>query len=41
MDEVPNVSRVGDNRSDGVLGLGDDGALIHPADARWLAHHVL
>lgn len=41
MDEVPNVSRVGHHRSDGVLGLGDDGAFVHPADAGRLADDVL
>lgn len=41
MDEVPNVSRVGHNRSDRVLGLRDDGTFIHPADTGWLADDVL
>ncbi len=41
MDEVPDVSRVGHDRPDWVLGLGDDGTLVHPADARWLADDVL
>lgn len=41
MDEVPDVSRVGHDRSDWVLGLRDDGTLIHPADTWWLADDVL
>lgn len=41
VDEVPNVSRVGHDRSDGILGLGDDGTLIHSANARRFAHDVL
>lgn len=40
MDEVPDVSRVGHDRSDGVLGFGDDGTFVHPADTRWLADDV-
>lgn len=41
MDEVADVARVGHDRSDGVLGLGDYGTLVHPADARRLADDVL
>lgn len=41
MDEVPNVPRVRDDRSDWVLGLGDDGTFVHSADTRWLADDVL
>ncbi|KAF3860687.1 hypothetical protein F7725_000942 [Dissostichus mawsoni] len=41
VDEVPDVSRVGHDRSDWVLGLGDDGTLVHPADARRLVDDVL
>lgn len=41
MDEVPDVSRMRHHRSDGVLGLWDDGTLVHPADAWWLADDVL
>lgn len=41
MDEVPDVSRMRHHRSDGVLGLWDDGTLVHPADARWFADDVL
>lgn len=41
MDEVPNVPRMRHHRSDGVLGLGDDGTLVHPADTGWFADDVL
>ena len=41
MDEVPYVSRVGHDRSDWVLGLGDDGTFVHPAYTRRLADDVL
>lgn len=41
MDEVPDVSRVRHDRSDWVLGLGDDGTFVHSADTRWLADDVL
>lgn len=41
MDEVPDVPRMRHHRSDGVLGLRDDGTLVHPADARRFADDVL
>lgn len=41
VDEVPDVSRMRHHWSDGVLGLGDDGALVHPADTRRFADDVL
>lgn len=41
MDEVPDVSGMGHDRSDRILRLGDDGTFIHPADARRLADDVL
>lgn len=41
VDEVPDVARVRHHRPDGVLRLGDDGALVHSADTRWLADDVL
>ena len=41
IDEVPDVPRVGDHRSNGVLGLRDDGALIHPPYPRGLTDDVL
>lgn len=41
MDKVPNVSRVGHDRSDWILGLWDDGTFIHPADTRRFADDVL
>lgn len=41
MDEVSDVSGVGNNRSDWILGLWDDRTLIHPADTRRLADDVL
>lgn len=41
MDEVPDVPRMRHHRSDGVLGLRDDGTLVHPADPGWFADDVL
>lgn len=41
MDEVPDVSWVRHDRSDGILRLGDDGTLVHPADTGRLAVDVL
>lgn len=40
VDEVPDVPWMGDHRSDGVVGLWDDGTLVHPADAGWFADDV-
>jgi len=41
VDEVPDVSRVGHDGPDGVLGLRDDGPFVHPAHAGRLAADVL
>lgn len=41
IDEVPDVPRVGDHRSNGVLGLRDDGALVHPPYSWGLTDDVL
>lgn len=41
VDKVPDVSRMRHHRSDGVLGLWDDGTLVHPADTRRFADDVL
>lgn len=41
MDEVPDVPWMRHHRSDGILGLWDDGTLVHPADTRWFADDVL
>lgn len=41
VDEVPDVPWMRDHRSDGVVGLWDDGTLVHPADAGWFADDVL
>lgn len=41
VDEVPDVSRVWHDRSDWVLGLWDDGPLVHPADSWRFADDVL
>lgn len=41
VDEVPDISRVGDRRPDGILGLRDDGALVHPPYPQGLTDDVL
>ena len=41
VDKVPDVSRMGHHRSNWILGLGDDGTLVHPADTGRLADDVL
>lgn len=41
VDEVADVARVRHHGPDGVLRLGDDGALVHSADTWRLADDVL
>lgn len=41
MYKVPDVSGMWHYRSDGELGLWDDGPFVHPADTRGLTDDVL